>query len=64
MRKFSGTLVSVAQDEDGQHRFIRMSDAIEGRSLQVLSEVEAKQVGGELLYARLFHVAACRDSFL
>jgi len=53
---FLGTLgsplVSVAQDADGQHRFIRLSDAMTGKTLALLSEAEAKALDAQLLYAR------------
>lgn len=45
-------LISVAQESDGQHCFVRMSDALAGKPLTLLPEVDVKKLGAPLLYAR------------
>lgn len=59
-------LISVAQEDDGRHRFVRLSDVarvvlVPGETLTFVGEAEAKdlrdKVGAALLYARA-HVSA------
>jgi hypothetical protein len=47
------TFISVAQDNDGQHRFIRLEDVLAGMAPQLVSEAAVKQLPDALkLYAR------------
>eukprot|EP00405_Crypthecodinium_cohnii_P008666 CAMPEP_0206427420 /NCGR_PEP_ID=MMETSP0324_2-20121206/5025_1 /ASSEMBLY_ACC=CAM_ASM_000836 /TAXON_ID=2866 /ORGANISM="Crypthecodinium cohnii, Strain Seligo" /LENGTH=325 /DNA_ID=CAMNT_0053892687 /DNA_START=16 /DNA_END=993 /DNA_ORIENTATION=- len=54
-RRLVAALVSVTQDNDGQHRFLALADVLAGRPLEaskLLDESTAKSTGFELLYAR------------
>ena len=52
--------ISVAQDQDGQHRFVRLDDALHGMpSLALIGETEVKRsVAALRLYARAPQAAA------